>query len=353
MSVNKQIIYRRRRAACGIALLLIFALIITIAVTCGRNNIEESTSGQPAQTTPAPETPAPEVTAPEEPDEPVAPEYPTANDDTVSFDWNSIDSDFGVLIDLENRKILAQRNGSELIYPASLTKIMTLIVAVEHIDDLDDTFTMTYDILAPLIREDATRAGFVEGEHVKLEDMLYGAILPSGADATIGLAEYICGSEEAFVKLMNEKADELGLKNTHFTNTSGLHNGSHYSTPTDMALILEYALNNDTCRKILSEYKYTTSPTEEHPEGIELTSTMFSRMYGTEVDGVTIFCGKTGYTTEAGHCLASAAEKDGKKYIAVTIAGHGKYKPIFDSFEIYERYLPKSEAETTTAEQTA
>lgn len=348
MSVKKQIIYRRRRAAFGIILLMIFALIITIAVTCGRNNIEESTSGQPApQTTLALETTPPPATAPEEPDEPITAAYPTADDDTRPFDWNTIDSDFGVLVDLESRKILAQRNGNEMIYPASLTKIMTLAVAVEHIDNLDDTFTMTYEILAPLIREDATRAGFVEGEHVRIEDMLYGAILPSGADATIGLAEYISGSEEAFVELMNEKAKELGLKNTHFMNTSGLHHGNHYSTPTDMAVILEYALKNETCRNILSRYQYTTSPTKEHPEGIELTSTMFGRMYGTEVDGVIIFCGKTGYTTEAGHCLASAAEKDGKEYIAVTIKGHGKYKPIYDSFEIYERYLPESEIETT------
>lgn len=265
--------------------------------------------------------------------------YPRITDTTGAFDASLVTSENGVLIDVENNTILAQRNCDARIYPASLTKIMTLIVAVENINDLNKTFTMTSEILNPLVNAGATRAGFEVGEPIKLVDMLYGAILPSGADATIGLAESISGTEADFVTLMNAKVQSLGLKNTHFVNTSGLHDENHYSTPVDMAMILEYAMQNDLCRQILSTYQYTTGITTQHPQGILLESTMFSRMYGTEAENVTILGGKMGYTDEAGNCLASFATKNGKEYIAVTTKGAGKYAPIFDSINIYGNYL--------------
>ena len=105
----------------------------------------------------------------------------------------------------------------------------------------------------------ASRAGFATGEQVTVTDLLYGCILPSGADATIGLAEHICGSEAAFVALMNDRAAQMGLKNTHFENTSGLHGEQHYSSPLDMAVILTQAMKDDTCRQVLSAVKYTTA----------------------------------------------------------------------------------------------
>ena len=218
--------------------------------------------------------------------------------------------------------------------------MMTLIVAVENMESPDDTFTMTYDILNPLINEDASLAGFEENETITIKDMLYGAILPSGAEATVGLAEAIAGSETNFVRMMNEKAEEMGLKNTHFTNTSGLHDDNHYSTALDMAVILEYALQNDLCREILSTYQYTTSKTKEHPKGILLESTMFSRMYGDEVENVTIEGGKTGFTSEAQHCMASFAIKNNKEYIVVTAMEDDKWGSVYDAFDIYEQYLP-------------
>lgn len=269
--------------------------------------------------------------------------YPSVPEDVKTFtNSDEISGRYAVLLDIENNRVLASRKCTEKIYPASITKIMTLIVAVEHIEDFNDTFTMTYEIIKPLVDSDATRAGFTEGENCQLSDLLYGAILPSGADATVALAEYISGSEAEFVKLMNEKVKEIGLKNTHFTNTSGLHDADHYTTALDLAVIMEYAMENDICKKILSTYKYTTHATEQHPEGIELESTMFSRMYGTEVENVNIIAGKTGYTAEAGHCLVSYADKDGKKYIAVSMDAEGRYKPIFDIFTIYRNYLPES-----------
>lgn len=264
--------------------------------------------------------------------------YPSYSES--SADITTIDSQYAVLIDCDSLSIIASKNGSDRVNPASLTKIMTLLVACENISDYDDTFTMTNQIIAPLIAEDASRAGFCEGEKIKITDLLYGAVLPSGADATVALADYISGSEDGFVKLMNDKAEELGLKDTHFSNTSGLYDNNHYSTPTDIAVILNAAIHNTICRTVLSTYQYTTNKTEQNPEGILLTSTMFSRMYGTEVEGVTIEGGKTGYIDESRHCLASFASKNGKEYIAVTLMGSNRYSPIYDCFEIYGNYLP-------------
>lgn len=265
-------------------------------------------------------------------------DYPTGVDTAKSFD-KTIASKYCVLIDCESNSVIAQRNAEAKMYPASMTKVMTLIVAVENMSSLDDTFTMTADILSPLYDADASLAGFQENEVITIKDMLYGAILPSGADATEGLAEKIAGSEENFVKLMNEKAQEMGLHNTHFTNTSGLHNDNHYTTALDMAVITNYAMNNELCREILSTYQYTTSKTKQHPKGILLESTMFSRMYGDEVEGVLIKGGKTGFTSEAQHTMTSFAEKNGKEYILVTAHEDDKWGSVYDAFDIYEKYL--------------
>lgn len=262
-------------------------------------------------------------------------EYPSKSESYVDINDGEIVSPYIAVIDVTDNKIIAGRNAETRIYPASMTKVMTLIVAVEHIDNLDDTFTMTSAIIDPLYRDSASRAGFEPGEAVTARDLMYGLILPSGADGAVGLAEMISGSEEEFVKLMNQKCEEMGLTNTHFTNTSGLHGEDHYTTPVEMAMILQYAMENETCAEILSTYQYTTEVTEKHPEGILLTSTMFSRMYGDEVAGVTIKAGKTGYTQEAKHCLVSYAESGGKKYVAVTAGSEGKWGVIYDDFKLY------------------
>jgi len=252
----------------------------------------------------------------------------------------TVKSPYLALLDVENNQVIAGRECDRRIYPASMTKIMTLIVAVEKLKSLDATFTMTYEIIAPLVKQEASRAGFDPGEVVDANNLLYGLILPSGADAAVALADMIAGSEGEFVNLMNKKCEEMGLKNTHFTNTSGLQDVNHYTTPIEMAMIMEYAMKNETCAKILSTYQYTTTPTVQHPTGILLTSTMFSRMYGNEVPGMTILAGKTGYTDESGNCLISYAEKNGRHFVVVIAGGTYKWNVIFDDFDIYKNYTP-------------
>lgn len=255
-----------------------------------------------------------------------------------------IDSEYAILIDQENNTVLASLNGDKRIYPASMTKVMTLIVAVEHMQDLNAMYTFSYEIINPAVEAGASIAGFSSGESVTLLDLLYGAALPSGADATAAIADYVAGSETTFAELMNEKVETLGLKNTHFVNASGLHNKDHYSTPHDIALIFEYAMQIPLLREVLSTYQYTTTPTEQHPEGLLLTSTLFSRVRGDEPGNAEIVAGKTGYTLEGKNCLVSMAQTpDGYSYILVTASASGKYAPIYDAIDIYRDYLPDAQ----------
>lgn len=284
-----------------------------------------------------------EVTTTEaEPPPPTNP-YADRTDATVTL-TTEISCNNSILIDVTNNTVIAEKGGDERIYPASMTKVMTILVAAENCKNLEDTFEMTIDIIDPLYRENASVAGFSPGEQVSVLDMLYGAALPSGADATTGLAIYTAGSEEAFAELMNKKCEELLLENTHFVNASGLHDDNHYSTCHDIAIIMKAALANDTVRQILSTYQYTTAGTAQHPEGILLTDTMFSRIHGKdEFDGkIQVIGGKTGYTGEAGQCLVSAASvvaNPENEYILVTAGGADKWKPIYDTIYMYRHFL--------------
>ena len=244
-----------------------------------------------------------------------------------------------IVINCDTNKVVAEREATARCYPASTTKIMTVLTAVDYITDYNKTFTFSFEITDPLYIAEATVAGFSDGEAVNMTDLLYGAILPSGADATVGLALSIAGSEEKFVKLMNKKADELGLKNTHFVNTSGLFDKNHYTTAEDMAVIIRAAMQNELCRKIMSTYQYTTAATPQHPDGILLTSTLFSHMYGTEPEGADILGGKTGFVNESGYCIASFGKSDsGTEYVCVTLGGNGLWPTVYDQFHLYEQF---------------
>ena len=165
-------------------------------------------------------------------------------------------------------------------------------------------------------------------------------MLSSGADACVALAERIAGSEQGFVELMNQKAQELGLANTHFVTDSGLHDDNHYSTCSDLAMLLNYALKNDTFRMIFSSHDYTCAPTEYHPEGLYLASTLFGKMKSDTLEnGAVIEGGKTGFTDEAQLCLASLAKIQGEEYILVTAYAKGNHHTepyhILDACAVY------------------
>lgn len=262
--------------------------------------------------------------------------YPRFADEALQLTDANIYSSYAVLLDVQTNEILAYRGADLRMNPASMTKLMTLLVAVENITDYNATYTLTYDMISPLIELEAARAGFEDQETVSITDLLYGMILPSGADATIALVQYTADTEENFVKLMNKKAEELGMERTHFTNATGLYDKDHYSTATDMAVLMKVVMQNDICRKILGTVEYQTTSTQQHPGGILFQSTAFSRMYGSEVSGIEIIAGKTGFHDQARQCLASYAKAvDGREYVLITGHAPTDMDPIWDAFAIY------------------
>ncbi|MDD2970997.1 MAG: D-alanyl-D-alanine carboxypeptidase [Lachnospiraceae bacterium] len=250
-----------------------------------------------------------------------------------------IPSEYAVLIDVENHSILAEKAAHTVINPASMTKILTLLVAAEHVTDLHDTFTMTIDITDYTYSNDCSTVGFAEGEKVPVRDLFYGTILPSGGDAALGLASYVSGSQEEFVKLMNDKLTELGLSDTaHFTNCIGIYDENHHCTVYDMAIIMEAAMENPFCRKVLSAHTYTTSSTPEHPEGITISNWFLRRIEDKDA-GLTVEAGKTGYVLQSGNCAASYGESaDGKGYVCVTGDAYSGWRCIYDHVAIYSTY---------------
>ena len=254
------------------------------------------------------------------------------------LDITGINSSYAVLMQAGSGKIVGDINGETPMYPASMTKIMTTIVAIENLSDLNQEITLTNDMVADLYAQDATQAGFQPGETVQAIDLLYGVMLPSGAECCIALADTIAGSEDGFVELMNQKAEKLGLENTHFCNTTGLHAENHYSTAKDMATILRYALKNDTFREIIESPYHSTPGTNVHPDGITFYSTMFKNLSDTTVIDGKIMGGKTGFTSEAGCCLASFAQIDDIEYILVTAGAYQAGTPhIDDEVKLYNR----------------
>lgn len=263
----------------------------------------------------------------------------TEAEDTLRL-GEEVTGSYAIFVDVENEKILASKEAKSRIVPASMTKVLTLLVAVEHITDLDDEFEITREITDYCFRNDCSVAGFEVGEKVKIRDLLYGAILPSGGDGALGLAIYTAGSQEAFVELMNEKLEQLGLsESAHFTNCVGIYDASHYCTVYDLAIIMEAAMRNEICRTVLSSRTYTTSSTQQHPEGLELSNWFLRRIEDKDTGGMTMY-GKTGYVNQSGNCAVSAGiDANGKEYICVTVNSKNKWYCITDHAGLYKRFL--------------
>ena len=245
-------------------------------------------------------------------------------------------SENAVLIDVDKAEVVAKKAADIRICPASMTKILTILVAAEHVENLDDTFTITRDITDYTFSNGCSIVGFEVDEVVTVRDLMYGTILPSG----LALATYVAGSQEAFVDMMNQKLDELGLSDTaHFTNCVGIYDEDHYCTLTDMAMIMKAAVENDLAREVLSAHKYTTSPTEQHPEGIIISNWFLRRIEDKETGG-TVTCAKTGFVNQSGNCAASyTVSNSGGHYICVSANSWSSWRCIYDQVEIYQKYM--------------
>ncbi len=261
---------------------------------------------------------------------------------TIELTDEDVRSEFAVLIDMKTGEVIAGKKADEIIAPASMTKILTLLVATEHLDGrekLDDTTIMTQEIGDMVYRKDLSAVGYKVGDVIPVKDLLYGTILPSGADAAMLLAEYVAGSQEAFVDLMNEKVAELGLSETaKFANVIGLYDPDNHCTVKDMAMILKAAVENDLCREVLSAHIYTTAPTQDHPDGIEISNWFLRRIEDKDTHG-DVICAKTGFVDQSGCCAASyQISNTGGRYICVTGNTWSSWQCIYDHVGLYSHF---------------
>ena len=213
-----------------------------------------------------------------------------------------------VLIDVETGQVLYNKHMHLKSFPASLTKVLTTIIALEE-GNLRELVTVS----RRAAYQEGSSIYLREGEKIKLEDLLYGVMLASGNDAAVAVAEHIAGSIEEFAGLMNEKAREMGALNSNFVNPSGLPDTNHYSTAYDLAMIMRYALKNEKFREITGT-KQKTIPWADNDWGRGLRNHNKLLWQYDDITG-----GKTGYTKAAGRCLVASASRNGREVVAVVL----------------------------------
>ena len=238
-----------------------------------------------------------------------------------------------ILYNMNENKVLYELKSNEKLQIASLTKIMTVITAIEHNDDLNKEVVITNDMLKGI--SEYTQVGFKEGERPTIKDLLYGSMLPSGADAVNALAISTSGSINKFVELMNEEAKKLKLNDTLFDNPIGMDSENNYSTASDMAKLLIYSLKNKTFKEVFTAREYKI---ECLNKTVKTTLVSYSRSYGLDVSQIT--GAKSGFTDGAGLCLASTSTFDDVNYLLITLGASTKSRSnaVRDSLEIYDYY---------------
>lgn len=272
-----------------------------------------------------------------------------------------------ILIDADTGQVLYEKNPHRKLHPASTTKIMTGILALEH-GDMDDIVTVDEEVVQ-----------LTKGSHIALEpeerlvfkDLLNALLIESANDSALAIAKHISGSIEEFAELMNNKAEELGAMNTNFVNPNGLTDEGHLTTAYDLSLMAQYAMENEAFREIVSNHTYTIPITNKKDEERHLWSSnkmLFStekinvdgNIVPVKYDGLTGV--KTGYTTEAGNCLVASAKRGDQNLIAVVLKSNGNevfadmHKLLnygFDEFEktniaIKDQFIDNIEIENGT-----
>lgn len=257
---------------------------------------------------------------------------------------NNIHSKAAVVIEETTGKVIYNKNAYERNYPASTTKILTAIIAIEECN-LDET-AVASEYAITSIPSGYTDANIQIGESLSIKDLLYAMMVKSANEAAVIIAEHISGNVDEFSKLMNKKAEEIGCKDSHFVNPNGVHDENHYSTAYDMAIIAQYCMKNETFRKIVSTTSYTLPATnmyESNDRTFSNSNTLIIKNNNAREDnyyypyatGI-----KTGYTSSAQNCLVASAEKNGMKFISVvlgaTLTDEGLSERYLDTINLFE-----------------
>lgn len=221
-----------------------------------------------------------------------------------------------LLMDMNSGRLLYGKDINKRVYPASTTKIMTGILAIE-MGNFGDVVSASAEAIAPITLEDS-QIGILVGEKLTLEQLVNALLIPSANDAANVIAVHLAGSLDGFVELMNQKAKELGMKDTHFVNTCGMHHSDHYTTANDLSILAQYAMKNEAFRNIVKTAYYKIPPTNKYDSERYLTSTnlfLSSSYHRTPLcTGI-----KTGRTSKAGYCLVSSAEYEDIDLLSVIL----------------------------------
>ena len=240
--------------------------------------------------------------------------------DESQYSPSDTTSEAAGLFDITDGQVMYSKNAFERLYPASITKVMTALIAIKY-GDLTDTVTVTED--AVITEAGATLAGIHPGDQLTMEQLLYGLMLPSGNDAGAAIAVHMAGSIDAFAELMNREAQKLGATGTHFMNPHGLTNADHYTTAYDLYLIFNEALKQPEFRKVTGTTSYTADYTDGSGNPVSTTwegGNCYMVGQRQTPDGLTVFSGKTGTTSAAGFCLIMASrDQKEKEYISVVL----------------------------------
>ena len=253
--------------------------------------------------------------------------------DESAFDEGLVTSEAAALFDEDGREVLYSKDAFERLYPASITKVMTALVALEY-GNLSDQVTVTED--AVITESGASLCGIEPGDVLTLEQLLYGLMLPSGNDAGAAIAVHIAGSIEAFADMMNAEADRIGAVDTHFVNPHGLHDPDHYTTAYDLYLIFHEAMKNPVFREITGTTAYTASYRDRSGQTVTKTwkgGNWFMTGERETPAGITVIGGKTRTTQAAGYCLIMAEEAaDGGEYVSVVLKSDSR-PALYDNME--------------------
>lgn len=269
-----------------------------------------------------------------------------------------------LLVSLDTDDVLFARNTEKKLYPASLTKIMTALLVLEKTTDLDgEMITVSENAVKSILGTGASSGGLKEGEQITARQAVYYLMLPSANDCAVAVAEHYGGSVSGFVNLMNARAEELGMENSHFANPHGLHDDEHYTTVKDMYLLTKHALSIEAFKEAIGQKRYQMPATNKSPAKTLVTTVFMQDLYNgvspnlyyRYAKGV-----KTGFTDAAGRCLISTATKNGHSYLCVLMKcpqdGSRNYNEFKETKALYEwafnnfEYKTVVEADTPVAE---
>ncbi len=273
------------------------------------------------------------------PDPKMRKEIAEASSDPLKM--NAVYSTNLILVDVDTDEVIVAREAEEVLYPASMSKVLTAICMADYLTDrrLQGEYEMKEEEILKTYYEKFSAVGTTAGDILPAKDLFYGMMVCSGADADYALTHYLAGTEANMVELLNKRAYDMGISDTaHFTNVIGAFDPEHHCTVNDIAVIMSTAIQNPLILDAMSTEQYRTVPTQKDEEGVDISNWFLRRIGIYECNG-DVIAAKTGFISEAGFCCVSYLETySGHHYICVTANSDGNWRTIFDHISLYRAY---------------